>query len=108
METTRSITIITSAGAPGTVQEQPQKDTQPKQPLVEQVNVQEVVKQLSEAISTNNMHLSFSVDGSSGKVVVRVTDEKTGQLVRQIPSDDVLRIAKNIRAMLGILYDHSV
>jgi flagellar protein FlaG len=65
------------------------------------------VKQLSEAMSTSNMHLSFSVDDSSGKVVVRVTDEKTGKVVRQIPSEDAVRIAKNIRAMLGILYDHS-
>ena len=107
METTQSITKIPSAGAPSPVHEQPQKEAQPRPVSAVQASLEEVVKRLSDAMSANNMHLSFSVDDSSGRVVVRVTDERTGKMVRQIPSEDVLRIAKNIRAMLGILYDHS-
>jgi flagellar protein FlaG len=108
METTQTISKIPSTGAMAALQEQQQKEAEPRPAPTRQANLEEVVKRLSDAMSTSNMQLSFSTDSSSGKVIVRVTDTKTGQVIRQIPSEDVLRIAKNIQALLGILYDHSV
>jgi flagellar protein FlaG len=40
--------------------------------------------------------LSFSVDEVTGHTVVSVRDPATGQLIRQVPSAEVLRIAANI------------
>ena len=108
MEGMNAIGRVSPSPAAIQVQEQPQRET-PSKPVVEPVpDIEEVVKQLSDVMSANNMHLSFSLDDSSGKIVVHVTDQKTGKLIRQIPSADVLRIARNIRAMLGLFYDHSV
>jgi flagellar protein FlaG len=41
--------------------------------------------------------LQFRVDDDSGRVVVSVRDAETGELIRQIPSDAALRIAKSIQ-----------
>jgi uncharacterized FlaG/YvyC family protein len=38
--------------------------------------------------------------------VVKVSDDKTGEIVRQIPSEDALRVARNIEVLTGILVDH--
>ena len=45
------------------------------------------------------------VDPSTGAVVVKVSDDKTGEIVRQIPSEEALRVARNIEALTGILVD---
>lgn len=63
--------------------------------------VMEEVKQAVEARAPNS--LAFSIDDSSGKVIVKVTDVATGEMVRQIPSEEMLDIARSIDKMQGIL-----
>ena len=38
--------------------------------------------------------LSFSVDSTTGYHVVRVTNPQTGEIVRQLPSEELLKIAE--------------
>lgn len=63
--------------------------------------VMEEVKQAVEARAPNS--LDFSIDDSSGKVIVKVTDAATGEMVRQIPSEEMLDIARSIDKMQGLL-----
>lgn len=63
--------------------------------------VMEEVKQAVEARAPNS--LAFSIDDSSGKVIVKVTDAATGEMVRQIPSEEMLDIARSIDKMQGLL-----
>ena len=70
--------------------------------------IDEIVSRLNDTLSTSNVDLSFSVDRSSHQVVVEVKDAKTGEVIRQIPSDEMLRVAQNIQTMVGILLDHPV
>jgi flagellar protein FlaG len=64
--------------------------------------------ELSDAINTlknsdtfRNSTLSFSLDKDTGDTVVKITDSKTDQVIRQIPSEDALRMARSIDAMQG-------
>jgi uncharacterized FlaG/YvyC family protein len=40
--------------------------------------------------------------------VIRVSNTATGEVIRQIPSEDVLRMAHQIDALKGILYNKAV
>ncbi len=42
--------------------------------------------------------LNFSLDEESGEVVIKVVDSKTDEIVRQIPSEEALRIARALEA----------
>jgi flagellar protein FlaG len=42
------------------------------------------------------LQIRFAVDQSNGKTVIRVTDGQTNKLIRQIPSEEALQIAKSI------------
>ena len=53
------------------------------------------VEQINEVLSSFSRQLSISVDEDSGATVMKVLDSETGDLVRQIPGDDVLRIMKH-------------
>jgi flagellar protein FlaG len=49
--------------------------------------------------------LEFTVDDSSGDTVVKVIDSETDKLIRQIPSDEILRIRDAVDTYRGILLE---
>ena len=46
--------------------------------------------------------LSFSRDARTGETVVRVVDTETNEVVRQIPSEDAIAIARALDRLQGI------
>ncbi|OEO24123.1 flagellar biosynthesis protein FlaG [Pseudomonas sp. J237] len=48
--------------------------------------------------------LNFELDDASGRVVVKVIDSNSGDVIRQIPSEDALRLAENIDAARSLLF----
>ncbi|WP_432743845.1 flagellar protein FlaG [Methylobacter sp. G7] len=48
-----------------------------------------------------NRNLEFQVDDSTQKVVVKIIDSKTGDLVRQIPSEDMLAFVRRMQELEG-------
>lgn len=67
--------------------------------------LEDAIKTLHDSLDLNPNQLHFSVDLVSNKVMVIVKDEMTGETVRQIPGEAVLRVAHNIESMKGILFD---
>ena len=108
MEPSRSLTNITRTTPVPPMQDQHQREAQARPQVVAVADIEEVVRKLSEALSTTNTQLSISVDNAEKEVIVRVTDARTGKVIRQIPSEDILRMKRNVKAMIGLLYDHSV
>jgi len=47
--------------------------------------------------------LEFSVDKETSIEVVKVVDQDTNKVIRQIPSEDAIRIAKAIGDFKGLL-----
>jgi flagellar protein FlaG len=70
-----------------------------------QARLQEAIRTLNESADINPNKLHFSIDSISNKVLVVVTDEVTGEVVRQVPAEALLRVAHNLEAMKGILFD---
>jgi flagellar protein FlaG len=72
------------------------------QPKPEQI--QKAIESLRQMIETKAPNsLAFSIDDSSGRTIVRITDAKTGEMIRQIPSEEMLEIARSIDKMQGTL-----
>lgn len=61
----------------------------------------ESVKKVIEPAVANN--LEFAVDKETGKTVVSVTDAETGEMIRQIPSKELIEIAKSLDKLQGLL-----
>ncbi len=87
----------------GTVMPEPTPQRQaPPPPPPEQVQKAiQALKQLIETKAPNG--LAFSVDDSSGRTVVRITDQETGETIRQIPSEEMLEIARSLDKFQGML-----
>jgi flagellar protein FlaG len=54
-------------------------------------NISQAAKQ-----SNQNLEFEFSMDTDTHKSVVKVMDKQTGELIRQIPSEETLEIARSI------------
>lgn len=50
-----------------------------------------------------NSRLSFSVDKETEQVIVKVLDAKSGELIRQIPSEEMVKLAKVLEQYKGNL-----
>lgn len=58
--------------------------------------VKQAARQLETFMQSMNRYLEFKVDQDSGRTIVTVKDKSTGEVVRQIPSEEVLRLAQNL------------
>ena len=69
--------------------------------------VKDAVAAANEAMKSIKSELDFSVDDDTGKTVVRVIDKQTGTLIRQMPSREMLEIAKALDRLQGLLVSNS-
>ncbi len=58
--------------------------------------VEQATREISSYIQTVNRSLQISVEQDLGTTVITVIDEATEQVVRQIPSEDILALARFI------------
>ena len=65
----------------------------------------ELVEQIREAMPARSQSLRFQIDEVLDRPVVTVIDENSGEMIRQLPSEEVVRAAHNIHYMRGILFD---
>lgn len=59
--------------------------------------VNQAVEVLNEYVQSVNRDLQFSVDEASGRTVIKVLDAETQEVVRQIPSEEILALARHLR-----------
>ena len=71
--------------------------------------IRERLKEISESLNSEmkmrSKDLEFSVDEVTNRFLVTVLDKDSGKVVKQIPSDAILKVAHNLEALKGILFD---
>ncbi len=71
--------------------------------------IRERLKEISESLNSEmkirSKDLQFSVDEVTNRFLVTVLDKDSGKVVKQIPSDAILKVAHNLEALKGILFD---
>ena len=84
-----------------------------KQDSLESLN--QIANELREAISTLNAALEKSPtkaiitrDEELNRFVVRIADQSSGEVVREIPSEAVLKFARNLQELKGLIFDKSL
>ena len=65
----------------------------------------EIAKTLNVEMQDRSRDLQFSVDEVTNRFMVTVLDKESGNVVRQIPSDAILKVAHNLEALKGIIFD---
>ncbi|WP_330130873.1 flagellar protein FlaG [Shewanella xiamenensis] len=63
----------------------------------------QVAAELSDMMSMMRKGLAFKVDENSGLAVVTVLDRDTGDVIRQMPSEEALKLAEKLSEVTGLL-----
>ena len=82
------------------------KETQSVSPnTVSLAEVREAVDELNLKMDQQVTRVNFDVDKETGRIVVQVKDVETGDLLRQIPSEEMLDFARNATKGVGVTLD---
>ena len=68
------------------------------------IDVERAVERLNELMTRTQRSLRFQVDEGSGRTIITVINEKTKEIVRQIPPEEVLAVSRSLET-LGSLID---
>jgi flagellar protein FlaG len=77
----------------------------PAAPPVEIHKIESVTRQIDSFLRSINRSLQFRLDESTGRMVVSICDAETGEVIRQVPGEEALRIAQNIETRLSGMLD---
>lgn len=75
---------------------------------VSKSQVEEAIKQIKEFVSMSGKEINFSIDETSGVRVVKVMDRATNEVIRQIPSEEVIAIARALDKLQGLFVSDKV
>jgi flagellar protein FlaG len=70
-------------------------DSKTKAPK-DDANLKKAVDDLNDFIQNTHRDLQFSIDQDSGATVVKVIDSKTEKVIRQIPNEETLKLARSL------------
>lgn len=62
------------------------------------------VSDMQNFVQSVKRDINFNVDDSSGRVVVNVTEGSSGDVIRQIPSEEALRLSENLSEIRSLLF----
>ncbi len=65
--------------------------------LERSARVEQAVEQLNDYVQSIQRDLRFSLDEDLGRTVVRVVDRNTQEVIRQIPNETALQLARNLK-----------
>jgi len=67
-------------------------------------DLEAAVSEMNEVAQAADRDIVFKLDDDSGRVVVSVTDRATGDVIRQIPSDEALELAAHLSDARSLLF----
>ncbi|WP_028104789.1 flagellar protein FlaG [Pseudoduganella violaceinigra] len=74
-----------------------------KQAVPSKKDVEEAVAKLNKSIQERAQSLEFSIDEDSHRTIVKLIDQKTKEVLRQIPTPEALQLAKSLVPAKGLL-----
>lgn len=87
---------------PAPVSPAPPAEVRASQPADRQ-KIEAAVEKTRDFVRSIGSDLQFQVDEATGTTVIRVVDRETSEVIRQIPSEEMLEIAQALDRVVGLL-----
>ena len=69
--------------------------------------LERIAKAMSDYIESIQRDLHIKIDDQTDKIVIQVISKSDGKVIRQVPPEELLKIAVKIEEMVGVLFDKS-
>ena len=68
-------------------------------------NVEKALETTNAALQSANNSLRFQMDKALKHPIVSVVDQNSGEVLRQFPSEEMVRVSRNIDSLRGVIFD---
>ena len=75
---------------------------------LESEKIEEVFSRLQESLRQVEPRIELSVDNELGQVIFRLFDKESGDLIKQIPSEEVLELDRFFAEQSGLLVEEEI
>ncbi|EOL9455402.1 TPA: flagella length regulator FlaG [Campylobacter coli] len=65
----------------------------------------DIAKKLNEQMDSLDTNVRFGYSDKIGSMYISVTEKSTGREIRQIPSEEAMRLAEYFRDVIGMIFD---
>ena len=70
-------------------------------------SIDDAVEVLNQALTLRNTAASISRDEELNRYLVTIRDKESGEVVREIPDEALIKFARNLQELRGILFDET-
>jgi flagellar protein FlaG len=102
---TGSPTSGTSPAAPA-APAQPAKSKAAPMASATAAELAKAVEAVNKSLDSRNQAIEFSIDDTDKRPIIKVVDQQTKEVIRQIPSEEMLEIARALDKAQGLLINH--
>jgi flagellar protein FlaG len=67
--------------------------------------LKQAIERMNQQAIKDGRKLNFAMDEVTDQMVITVRKAETGEVIRQIPSEAVLRVAHNMEQLKGLVHD---
>jgi flagellar protein FlaG len=68
-------------------------------------NFEEIIAKINRELDLQRVAREFRIDETLGKTVVRLYDKETGDLIREVPPEQLAKLSRQARELIGILME---
>ena len=68
--------------------------------------ITDAIRSMKEYTGWGNFNINFEVDKDTQAMVVKIVDRETGETIRQMPPDELLKLKLHMQEVLGLVFDH--
>ena len=68
-------------------------------------DIEEALTVLNQTLSFGPTHAAISKDNDLNAFVIRIFDDESGEMIREIPNEAMQRFARNLQQIQGLLFD---
>lgn len=94
--------------APAAARDVAPSDPNAPSPSTNVKELQEAIDKIEKVVQPVAQDLKFSIDEDTGKTVIKVIDTGTKEVIRQIPSEELIAIARALDKLQGLLVKQKV
>jgi flagellar protein FlaG len=79
-----------------------------KKPTIDAEKVHFALAEINQAMQIASIGVRFEFDTTAEKMVTKVVDAASGDVIRQMPTEEMLRMSKALDKLQGLLVNHAV
>ena len=74
----------------------------------EEPNLNELTKELNQEIESLNTNIKFQFNEEVGELYISVVEKDSGVVIRQIPSEEAMKLREHLKNVVGMIFDNNI